>query len=63
MNRGDSLSLAQSKAMSQQLISKSHPRRAFAGVALVLTTAALAVSLVVAATVVSIGIARATIIG
>jgi hypothetical protein len=41
----------------------AHPRRAFADIALLVATAALAVSLVVAATVVSIGIARAAIIG
>jgi hypothetical protein len=51
------------KAMSKPLISLSRPRHAFADVALLVTTAALVASLVVAATIVSIGIARATIIG
>lgn len=45
--------------MSRELISQTRTRRAFADVALLVTTAALVVSLVVAATVVSIGIARA----
>jgi hypothetical protein len=45
--------------MSRKLIAPSRPRRGFADVALLVTTAALVVSLAVAATAVSIGIARA----
>lgn len=48
--------------MSKKLILPSRPPRRFADVALLVTTA-LVVSLAVAAIVVSIGIARATIIG
>jgi hypothetical protein len=46
-------------AMNTQLIVRSRPRHAFVDVSLLVTTAALVVSLAVAATVVSIGIARA----
>ena len=45
--------------MSTDLICQSHSRRAFADVALLATTAGLVLSLVVAITTVSIGIARA----
>ena len=46
--------------MSKQLIARTRRRHAFA---LLVTTAALVLSLAVAAIVVSIGIARATIVG
>jgi hypothetical protein len=46
------------RAMSRKLI--AGPRQAFADVTLLVTTAALVLSLAVAATAVSIGIARAT---
>lgn len=45
--------------MTQELIERSNKRRAFADVALVMTTVALVLSLAVAVTTVSIGIARA----
>jgi len=45
--------------MTKELIEQSRGRHAFAGVALVVTTITLAVSLVIVATAVSIGIARA----
>ena len=45
--------------MTHDLTAPSRPRHAFVDVSLVVTTAALVVSLAVAATVVSIGIARA----
>lgn len=45
--------------MTQELIERSRQRHAFAGLPVILITLSLAVSLVVAATAVSIGIARA----
>ena len=49
--------------MTKELIERSRKRHGFADVALLVTTAALVVSLVVAATAVSIGIARADTLG
>jgi hypothetical protein len=49
--------------MTQDLIERSRQRRAGAEFALVAITLALAVSLAIAATVVSIGIARADMLG
>jgi hypothetical protein len=60
--QSDSRFNEKAKAMSKKLILPSRPPRRFADVALLVTTA-LVVSLAVAAIVVSIGIARATIIG
>jgi hypothetical protein len=51
-----------SQHMTKELIERSRQRHAFADLALVVTVA-LAVSLVIAATVVSIGIARADTLG
>jgi len=45
--------------MTKELIERSRKRHEFADVALIVTTLALVVSLVIAGTVVSIGIARA----
>jgi hypothetical protein len=49
--------------MTRQLIERSRGRREFADTALLVTTAALSVSLVIAITAVSIGIARADALG
>jgi hypothetical protein len=46
-------------AMTKELIERSHKRHAFADVSLIALAAALVVSLVIAFTAVSIGIARA----
>jgi hypothetical protein len=51
------------QTMTQDLIERSLKRSAFADVALVVTAAALVVSLFVAATAVSIGLARADTLG
>ncbi len=49
--------------MTKELIEQSRKRPAFADVALITTTIALVVSIAIAATVVSIGIARADTFG
>src|SRR6266496_2432693 len=47
------------KTMTQELIERSRQRLAFAGLPVILITLSLAMSIVIAATAVSIGIARA----
>jgi hypothetical protein len=51
------------RTMTRELIEQSRRRRGITDVSLVVTTIALVASLVVAATVVSIGIARADTLG
>jgi ABC-type microcin C transport system duplicated ATPase subunit YejF len=51
------------RTMTKELIERSRKQHGFANVALLMTTAALFVSLVVAVTTVSIGIARADTLG